>query len=82
MDFKKQILLGIPQELPAKKEYDRNVNHAPIRENVLSPQEKKLALRNALRYFDQKFHQELIPEFVFELEKFVLFEDFDFRDFE
>ena len=70
MDFKKQILLGIPQELPAKKEYDRNVNHAPIRENVLSPQEKKLALRNALRYFDQKFHQELIPEFVFELEKF------------
>ena len=70
MDFKKQILLGIPQELPAKKEYDRNVNHAPIRENVLSSQEKKLALRNALRYFDQKFHQELIPEFVFELEKF------------
>ena len=70
MDFKKQILLGIPQELPAKKEYDRNVNHAPIRENVLSLQEKKLALRNALRYFDQKFHQELIPEFVFELEKF------------
>ena len=70
MDFKKQILLGIPQELPAKKEYDINVNHAPIRENVLSPQEKKLALRNALRYFDQKFHQELIPEFVFELEKF------------
>ena len=70
MDFKKQILLGIPQELPAKKEYDINVNHAPIRENVLSPKEKKLALRNALRYFDQKFHQELIPEFVFELEKF------------
>ena len=70
MDFKKQILLGIPQELPTKKEYDINVNHAPIRENVLSPQEKKLALRNALRYFDQKFHQELIPEFVFELEKF------------
>ena len=63
MDFKKQILLGIPEELPVKKEYDISVNHAPIRESVLSSEEKKLALRNALRYFDQKFHQELIPEF-------------------
>ena len=48
MNFKKQILLGIPEELPAKKEYDISVNHAPIRESVLTSEEKKLALRNAL----------------------------------
>ena len=70
MDFKKQILLGIPDELPVKKEYDISVNHAPIRESVLSSEEKKLALRNALRYFDKKFHQELIPEFKSELDKY------------
>ena len=70
MDFKKQILLGIPDELPTKKEYDRNVNHAPVRESVLTPDEKKLALRNALRYFDKKFHEELITEFKSELEEY------------
>ena len=70
MDFKKQILLGIPEELPVKKEYDISVNHAPIRESVLSSEEKKLALRNALRYFDQKFHQELITEFKSELDEY------------
>ena len=70
MDFKKQILLGIPDELPARKEYDRNVNHAPVRESVLTPKEKKLALRNALRYFDKKFHEELITEFKSELEEY------------
>ena len=70
MNFKKQILLGIPQELPFKKEYDRSVNHAPVRENVLTSEEKKLALRNALRYFDKKFHRELIPEFTSELEEY------------
>jgi len=70
MDFKKQILLGIPDELPAKKEYDRNVNHAPVRESVLTLDEKKLALRNALRYFDKKFHEELITEFKSELEEY------------
>ena len=70
MNFKKQILLGIPEELPVKKEYDISVNHAPIRESVLSSEEKKLALRNALRYFDQKFHQELIPEFKSELDEY------------
>ena len=70
MDFKKQILLGIPDELPARKEYDRNVNHAPVRESVLTPDEKKLALRNALRYFDKKFHEELITEFKSELEEY------------
>ena len=70
MNFKKQILLGIPEELPVKKEYDISVNHAPIRESVLSSEEKKLALRNALRYFDKKFHQELIPEFKSELDEY------------
>ena len=70
MNFKKQILLGIPQELPVKKEYDISINHAPVRENVLTSEEKKLALRNALRYFDKKFHRELIPEFTSELEEY------------
>jgi len=70
MNFKKEILKGIPSELPSKKSCDTNVNHAPIRESVLSADEKKLALRNALRYFDKKFHKELIDEFSSELEKF------------
>ena len=70
MNFKKEVALGIPKELPNKKIYDPNVNHAPIRENVLTREEKILALRNALRYFDKKFHKELIPEFKSELEKF------------
>ena len=70
MNFKKQILLGIPDELPVKKGYDLSVNRAPVRESVLTSEEKKLALRNALRYFDKKFHQELIPEFKSELEEY------------
>tara|TARA_B100000900_G_scaffold100866_1_gene83514 strand:+ start:1321 stop:3303 length:1983 start_codon:yes stop_codon:yes gene_type:complete len=70
MNFKKKISMGIPRELPDKKIYDPSVNHAPTRENVLNREEKKLALRNALRYFDQKLHKDLIPEFNSELEKF------------
>ena len=70
MDFKKEILTGIPNELPKKKEYDTSINHAPIRENILNAEEKKLALRNALRYFDKKFHKKLIPEFNSELLKY------------
>ena len=70
MDFKKEILTGIPNELPKKKEYDISINHAPIRENILNAEEKKLALRNALRYFDKKFHKKLIPEFNSELLKY------------
>ena len=50
-------------KFPSKKKYDKNVNHAPIRESVLSPDEKKLAIRNALRYFDKKFQKELNDEF-------------------
>ena len=70
MNFKKEVSIGIPKELPIKKNYDLSVNHAPIRQSILSNQEKKLALINALRYFDKKFHQELISEFKYELEKF------------
>ena len=70
MDFKKEILTGIPNEKKKKQEYDTSINHAPIRENILNAEEKKLALRNALRYFDKKFHKKLIPEFNSELLKY------------
>ena len=70
MDFKKEIIQGIPNKLPDLKKYDLSVNHAPIREDILSISEKKLALKNALRYFDKKFHEELISEFKTELEKY------------
>ena len=62
-DFKKAILEGIPSALPPKKEYDLKANHAPKRKAILSTEEKKLALRNALRYVDTKYHNELAPEF-------------------
>ncbi|MTI38342.1 urocanate hydratase [Fulvivirga lutimaris] len=70
MTFKEQILQGIPNELPAPKPFDINANHAPKRSEILSEDEKKLALRNALRYFDKKHHEVLIPEFRTELEKY------------
>jgi urocanate hydratase len=68
--FQKAILEGIPAELPNKREYDPNINHAPKRKEILSLEEKKLALKNALRYFDVKFHKELAPEFKEELDKY------------
>ncbi|TLF45161.1 urocanate hydratase [Maribacter aurantiacus] len=67
MDFKAQILAGIPSELPKKKERSSTVSHAPIRKDILSTEEKKLAIRNALRYFPQEWHQELAEEFAQEL---------------
>ena len=67
MDFKDQILEGIPDALPAPKPYDPEVNHAPKRKDILSEAEKKLALQNALRYFDPKHHRTLLPEFLEEL---------------
>ncbi|WP_114905199.1 urocanate hydratase [Kordia sp. SMS9] len=70
MTFKDHILQGIPNELPTPKSYDPNINHAPKRKNILSPEEKKLALRNALRYFDKKHHEVLLPEFKTELETY------------
>ena len=70
MDFKAKILQGIPSELPPKKEYDTSVNHAPKRKAILNAEEKQLALQNALRYFEEKHHQELLPEFKEELEQY------------
>jgi urocanate hydratase len=70
MTFKEQIQQGIPDILPSKKHYDISINHAPKRKDILSADEKKLALRNALRYFEAKHHAELLPEFVDELEKY------------
>ncbi|SKB84786.1 urocanate hydratase [Salegentibacter holothuriorum] len=70
MDFKAKILQGIPNELPPKKEYDSSVNHAPKRKAILNAEEKQLALQNALRYFEEKHHRVLLPEFKEELEKY------------
>lgn len=66
-DFRKAIVMGIPDELPQPKPYDANINHAPKRKDILSKEEKKLALKNALRYFDKKHHAVLAPEFAAEL---------------
>ncbi|HEY9006091.1 MAG TPA: urocanate hydratase [Ohtaekwangia sp.] len=70
MSFKEQILQGIPDELPEAKVYDDSVNHAPKRKDILSAEEKKLAVRNALRYFHPKHHAVLAPEFYEELIRF------------
>ena len=70
ISFKDQILEGIPNTLPQPKPYDANINHAPKRKAILSPEEEKLALRNALRYFDKKHHITLLPEFKEELDKY------------
>ncbi|WP_417861024.1 urocanate hydratase [Winogradskyella sediminis] len=65
--FKDQILEGIPDILPEPKPYDASINHAPKRKSILSTEEEKLALRNALRYFDKKDHKTLAQEFKHEL---------------
>jgi urocanate hydratase len=70
MSFKELILQGIPTELPELKSYDEAVNHAPKRKDILSTEEKKLAIRNALRYFDQKLHPMLAAEFASELKHY------------
>jgi urocanate hydratase len=69
-DFKNQILKGIPDQLPDKKNYDPSVSHAPKRKDILSNDEKKLAVRNALRYFHPKHHAVLAPEFLQELQTY------------
>lgn len=69
-DFQKQILEGIPNVLPPKKEYDPSINHAPKRKDILSEAEKRLAIRNALRYFPAKHHKELAAEFADELKRY------------
>ncbi len=69
-DFQADILAGIPDELPAMPEYDPDINHAPVRKDILNKEEKKLALKNALRYFPEKHHGVLAPEFAQELKKY------------
>ena len=69
-DFQKAVLEGIPSNLPEPKPFDPNINHAPKRKDILSTVDKKLALKNALRYFDPKYHEILAPEFKQELEDF------------
>ncbi len=69
-EFQAEIKQGIPSVLPPKHEYDPKVNHAPIRKEILSKEEKQLALKNALRYFDKKHHAVLAPEFAEELKNY------------
>ncbi|WP_068690010.1 urocanate hydratase [Culturomica massiliensis] len=69
-EFQQSIREGIPSELPAQKPYDPEVNHAPKRKDILTREEKKLAIRNALRYFEPRHHTVLAREFAEELEKY------------
>jgi len=69
-DFKNTLLQGIPNELPEAKTFDTTINHAPKRKDILSVDEKKLAIRNALRYFDKQHHSVLSKEFAQELKTY------------
>ena len=71
MTFQEEILAGIPaNELPEAKPYDKEINHAPKRKDILSAEEKVLALKNALRYFPEALHAQLAPEFAQELKDY------------
>ena len=70
MDFKTAIFEGIPKSLPSPKAYDPGANHAPRRKDILTSEEKKLAVSNALRYFPKEWHEELAVEFAEELKEF------------
>ena len=70
VSFKESIINGIPRELPPKKEWSLSSNRAPKRKDILSLEEKKLAIRNALRYFPEEWHHELASEFAQELRDF------------
>ncbi|MGZ3862487.1 MAG: urocanate hydratase [Bacteroidia bacterium] len=69
-EFQKLVMQGIPAELPEPKEFDKSLNHAPKRKEILNAAEKKLAVRNALRYFDKKHHAILSKEFAQELKTY------------
>lgn len=69
-EFQQDILAGIPNELPELQAYEPSINHAPIRKDILNADEKKLALRNALRYFPEELHSILAKEFAEELKKY------------
>jgi len=68
--FRKAVLQGIPDDIPPARPYDLKVSHAPRRKDILNTEEKKLALRNALRYFDSRHHAQLAPEFAGELQQY------------
>lgn len=68
--FQEEIRIGIPDTLPEPKAYDKEINHAPKRKEILTDEEKKLALRNALRYFPKYLHAKLAPEFLEELHEY------------
>ena len=70
MTFQEELTQGIPAVLPDQKPYDQLINHAPKRKDILTADEKKLAIKNALRYFSPKHHPELLPEFKSELETY------------
>jgi len=70
MTFEEQIKQGIPSTLPEKRAYPKGVNRAPKRKEILTKEEKKLAIRNALRYFPKDWHDTLAPEFAAELQKY------------
>ena len=70
MTFQEEILQGIPAQLPEAQPYDTEINHAPRRKDILKPEEKVLALKNALRYFPKELHQALAPEFAAELKTY------------
>ena len=69
-DFKNSILEGIPNKIPESKTFDNNINRAPLRKKILNSEEKKLALKNALRYFPKSMHEQLASEFLEELDKY------------
>lgn len=69
-EFRNAIRAGIPETLPPPRERNPEVPHAPVRKDILDPEEKKLALRNALRYFPAAWHAELAPEFAAELQRY------------
>ena len=69
-EFQDDIRAGIPDVLPAAKPYDKQINHAPRRKEILTPEERVLAIKNALRYFPAKHHAVLAREFAEELRKY------------
>lgn len=69
-NFQKEIAEGIPSVLPAPKPYDTKINHAPKRKDILSAEEKVLAIKNALRYFPEEHHKVLAKEFAQELKEY------------
>ena len=69
-DFKNSILEGIPNDIPELINFDNSINRAPLRKKILNSEEKKLALKNALRYFPKTMHEQLITDFLDELNKY------------